>query len=423
MKKILFYTNQFFGQIGGEDKANIPPQIKEGAVGSANLFKALNGEIVATIICGDNYYAENIEEARKFISEQIDKLEPDMVMAGPAFNAGRFGIACGDICSFVKEKYGIDTITGMYIENPAVEIYKSNTYIVETSNSAAGIRKAVPKIVELANKILNKEPIGLPEDEGYIPKGVRINVFYEKNGAERALDMLVKKLKGEKFRTEIPIPTYNTIIPAEPIADIKKAKIALLTTSALVPLSNPDHLPAATAKFYKKYPIGGIEEFKEGEFESVHAGFDPVYANHNPNRLLPLDLLKELEKEGGIDSLYEYYFVTTGNSTSVADATRMGKEIAQELLDAGIDGAIMTSTWGTCTRCGATIVKEVENVGIPAAHICTVTPISKTVGAIRIVPAIAIPYPVGDPNETKEKEREIRLKVVKNAMDLLQEKF
>jgi len=80
MKKILFYTNQFFGQIGGEDKANIPPQIKEGAVGSANIFKALNGEVVATIICGDNYYAENIEEARKFISEQIDKLEPDMVM-------------------------------------------------------------------------------------------------------------------------------------------------------------------------------------------------------------------------------------------------------------------------------------------------------------------------------------------------------
>ncbi|SHE75646.1 hypothetical protein SAMN02745784_01693 [Tissierella praeacuta DSM 18095] len=39
------------------------------------------------------------------------------------------------------------------------------------------------------------------------------------------------------------------------------------------------------------------------------------------------------------------------------------------------------------------------------------------------MPAIAIPYPVGDPNETKEKEREIRLKVVKNAMDLLQEKF
>lgn len=344
MKKILFYTNQFFGQIGGEDKASIPPQIKEGPVGSANSFKDLEGEIVATIICGDNFYAENMEQTREFISEQIESIKPDLIIAGPAFNAGRFGIACGDICSFANEKYGIDTVTGMYIENPAVEIYKSKTYMVETGNSAAGIRKAVPIMVRLANKLLNKETIGLPEEEGYIPKGIRINVFKDKTGAERALDMLVKKLKGEEFKTEIPIPSYNTVIPAEPIEDIKKAKIALLTTSGLVPMNNPDHLPAATAKFYKKYPIENIKAFEERKYESVHAGFDPVYANHNPNILLPLDLLKELEKDNEIGSLYEYYFVTTGNSTSVADATRMGKEIAQELMEAGIDGVIMTST-------------------------------------------------------------------------------
>lgn len=344
MKKILFYTNQFFGQIGGEDKASIPPRINKGPVGSANLFKDLDGEIVATIICGDNFYAENMEEARKFIAEQIEDIKPDLIVAGPAFNAGRSGIACGDICSFASEKYGIETITGMYIENPAVEIYKSKTYMIETGNSAAGIRKAVPKMVSLANKLLNNETIELPKQEGYIPKGIRINIFKEKTGAERALDMLVKKLKEEEYKSEIPIPVYDTVIPAKPIVDIKKAKIALLTTSGLVPMKNPDHLPAATAKFYKKYSIGNIDRFKEGEFESVHAGFDPVYANHDPNILLPLDLLKELEKENDIGSLYEYYFVTTGNSTSVADGTRMGKEIAQELLDKGVDGVIMTST-------------------------------------------------------------------------------
>lgn len=344
MKKILFYTNQFFGQIGGEDKASIPPQIREEVVGAANLFKDLKGEIIATIICGDNYYAENIDESRKFISKQIEELNPDLVVAGPAFNAGRFGIACGDICSFVNKKYNIETLTGMYIENPAVEIYRGDTYIVKTGNSAAGMKKAVTKMVKLANKILKEEKIGLPDEEEYISKGIRINVFKEKTGAERALDMLIKKLKDEEFKTEIPIPVYETIEAAKPVVNMKKAKIALLTTSALVPINNPDHLPAATAKFYKKYSIKDIDKFKEGEFESVHAGFDPVYANENPNRLLPLDLLKELERDGEIGSLYDEYFVTTGNSTSVADATRMGKEIAEELLKQGIDGAIMTST-------------------------------------------------------------------------------
>lgn len=345
MKRIIFYTNQFFGQIGGEDKAYIPPRIEDGAVGTANLFKdKVEGEIVATIICGDNYYAENIEECREFISREVERLRPDLVIAGPAFNAGRFGIACGDVCSFVNDKYGIDTITGMYIENPAVEIYKSNTYIVETGNSAASMRKAVARMAALANKILRKEEIGLPEEEGYIPKGIRVNVFHEKTGAERALDMLVKKLKGEEYRTEIPIPVYDKVEAARPIKDLKKAKIALLTTGGLVPYGNPDHLPAATAKFYKKYPIKDIDRFAEGSYESVHAGYDPVYANENPNRILPLDLFKELEKKGEIGSLYEFYFVTTGNSTSVADATRMGMEIAEELKEAGVDGAIMTST-------------------------------------------------------------------------------
>ena len=69
MKKILFYTNQFFGQIGGEDMAYAEPQVFEGMHGSANTFGAPLkdiAEIVATIVCGDNFYAENMETGRAF---------------------------------------------------------------------------------------------------------------------------------------------------------------------------------------------------------------------------------------------------------------------------------------------------------------------------------------------------------------------
>lgn len=346
MKKVLFYTNQFFGQIGGEDKANIPPEIRDGAIGAANLFKdkLKDAEIVATILCGDNYYAENMDKAKSFIFEQIENIQPDIVIAGPAFNAGRFGIACGDLCASVENKFSIPSLTGLYIENPAVDMYKDKTYIIETGKSAADMRKSVPKMANLANKLLNKDKIGLPSEEGYIPKGIRVNVFKEKNGAERALDMLVAKLKGESYATEVPIPVYQGVSPSEPIKDLKKAKIALITSGGIVPINNPDHLPAATAKFYKKYDITGLNGFEEGKYESVHAGYDPVYANKNPNRVLPLDLLRELEVKGEIGSIFNYYFATTGNSTSVADATRMGKEIAAELRENGVDGVILTST-------------------------------------------------------------------------------
>ncbi|AOT69199.1 sarcosine reductase [Geosporobacter ferrireducens] len=345
MKRVIFYTNQFFGQIGGEDQADVPPQVREEVIGPANLFKDhIGGEIVATIICGDNYYAQNMETARAFVYQQIEKYKPQLVIAGPAFNAGRFGMACGDICASIEGKYNIPTLTGLYAENPAVDIYKDKTYIAETGNSAAAMRKAVPLMVKLANKLLNGEKLGLPKEEGYIPKGIRMNIFKEKTGAERALDMLINKLSGKPYETEVPIPEYEAIQAAKAVADLSKAKIALLTSGGVVPKGNADHLPAATAKFWMKYDIRALDSLNGGEYESVHAGFDPVYANDNPNRIVPLDIMRRLEKKRKIGSLYDYFIVTTGNSTSVADATRMGKEIAEELKKAGVDAAIMTST-------------------------------------------------------------------------------
>ena len=56
------------------------------------------------------------------------------------------------------------------------------------------------------------------------------------------------------------------------------------------------------------------------------------------------------------------------------------------------------------------MVKEIERAGLPVVHICTVTPISMTVGANRIVPAIAIPHPLGNPALTMEEEKVIRRK-------------
>lgn len=345
MRKILFYTNQFFGQVGGEDKASMEPKLMSGAVGAANLFvEGLDGEIISTVICGDNYYAENLEKAREEIYGLIKDIEIDLLIAGPAFNAGRFGMACGDLCAYFGEKLDIPTLTGMYIENPAVAIYKDKTIIAETGNSAAGMKKAVSNMTLIANKLLQGKELGIPLEDGYIPRGIRVNIFKDKTGAERALDMLVKKLKGEEYQTEIPIPSYERVHPAKGISDIKKAKLAILTSGGVVPMGNPDHLPAATAKFFKKYSIADVEKLEEGKYESVHAGYDPVYANKNPNVVLPIDMMKQKERDGEFGSLYEYYYVTTGNSTSVADATAMGKEIAQDLLREGIDGAIMTST-------------------------------------------------------------------------------
>ena len=65
------------------------------------------------------------------------------------------------------------------------------------------------------------------------------------------------------------------------------------------------------------------------------------------------------------------------------------------------------------------MVKEIERAGIPVVHVCTVTPISMTVGANRIVPAIAIPHPLGNPKLTVEEEYSLRMGIVKKALSAL----
>ena len=65
------------------------------------------------------------------------------------------------------------------------------------------------------------------------------------------------------------------------------------------------------------------------------------------------------------------------------------------------------------------MVKEIERAGIPVVHVCTGTPISMTVGANRIVPAIAIPHPLGNPALTPEEEYNLRKKIVNRALEAL----
>lgn len=66
------------------------------------------------------------------------------------------------------------------------------------------------------------------------------------------------------------------------------------------------------------------------------------------------------------------------------------------------------------------MVKEIERAGIPVVHVCTVVPISMTVGANRIVPAIAIPHPLGNPNLSADDEKSLRKKIVERALESLE---
>ncbi len=345
--RVVHYLNQFFGQIGGEEKADIPPMVKEGAIGpGVPLQQALGeeGEIVATVVCGDNYLSENIEGAVEKVVKLVSSYKPDVFVAGPAFTAGRYGIACGASCSAVREKLGIPVVTAMYKENPALDLYRKKVYVIPTANSVRGMKDAIPNMARFVRKLGLGRSIGLPDDEGYFPRGIRINQFADRTGAERAVDMLLAKLRGEPFQTEYAMPTFERIPPSPAIKDMTSATIALVTSGGIVPLGNPDRIEAASASKFMEYDITGVDNLTPDAYQTCHGGYDPTYANKDPNRVLPLDAMRTLEKDGTIGRLHHLYYVTVGNATSVANAERFGKDIAERLKAAKVDGVILTST-------------------------------------------------------------------------------
>lgn len=345
--KIVHYINQFFAGIGGEEKADIVPEVREGAVGPGTALAKELGEdyeIAATVICGDNYFGENLDTATDTIVEMVKKYEPDVFVAGPAFNAGRYGVACGTICKAVEERLGVPVLTAEYEENPGVDMFRKDVIIVKTGDSAATIRKAVPVMAALVKKMATGEEILGPDIEGYHERGIRVNYFAEERASERAIQMLTKKMKGEEFHTDLPMPKFDRVDPAAPIKDIKHAKLAVVTSGGVVPTDNPDHIESSNATKYGVYSIEGMDSMSPKDFTTIHGGYDRQFVMENPNLVVPLDVLRELEKDGEFGELVNYFCTTTGTGTATGSAAKFGDEIGKRLVEDHVDGVILVST-------------------------------------------------------------------------------
>ena len=345
--KVVHYVNQFYAGIGGEEKADITPELRVGTVPTGEaLNKAWAGEaeITHTIVCGDSYFGENMDKASAEIMEMVKSVGADMFIAGPAFNAGRYGVACGTIATNVKNTLGIPVLTGMYVENPGVDMYKTQIYIVATKDSGAGMRDAIKKMAPLALKLARNEKIEASCVEGYIPNGVRVNLFEKECGAVRAVKMLIAKLNDKPYVTEFPMPDFDRVEPNPAVLDMSKATVALCTSGGSVPKGNPDRIESSSASHYGEYDITGVMSMDGEHWETAHGGYDPVYINEDGNRCLPVDVLREMEASGRIGKLHNKFYSTVGNGTAVLSSKAFAEEYAQKMINDGVDCVIMTST-------------------------------------------------------------------------------
>ena len=100
----------------------------------------------------------------------------------------------------------------------------------------------------------------------------------------------------------------------------------------------------ASATRWGRYDISKDDRLEAGVYKTIHAGFDPAAANADPNVIVPLDAMRNYEKEGKIGKLHPYFYSTVGTGTTEAEARRMAKEIIPYLQEDNVDAIILTST-------------------------------------------------------------------------------
>lgn len=345
--RIVHYLNQFFGGLGGEEKAGAALETRDGAVGPGKLFEQLLGadaKIVLSLICGDNYAVENQEQMIVSAVEKIRAVEPDLFVAGPCFQAGRYGMAAGALCLAVQSQLKIPVITGMNEENPGADLYRERLYIIDSGSNAARMRDVLSRMANLAQKLVTNAEIGFPGEEGYLTRGLIRDQFVEKTAAERLVDMVLAKVKAERFESEM-VPTAFTPVAIPPaLRDISKANFMLITDGGLVPKGNPDKIQGSAATRWGSYSIEGSDDLKGEDYEISHGGYDPQFVRQDPDRLVPVDVMRELERDGVIGKLHDAFISTSGLANPLSNTRRMGREMAERVKQLGIDAVILTST-------------------------------------------------------------------------------
>jgi glycine reductase len=345
--RVVHYLNQFFGGQGGEEAADMAPHTQDGAVGPGRLLEQVLGNdahIVHTILAGDNYAAENLEMLTEQVVKQVKDAQADLFVAGPCFEAGRYGMVAGALCKAVQSALGLPVITGMAGENPGVDLYRQELYIVDSGASVSAMRDVLSKMGRLATKLACHQDIGRPTDEGYIPRGMLRDEFVEHTAAERMVQMLVAKTTGEPFESEFTAPAFAAVPAPAPVADLSKARVAIVTDGGLVPKGNPDHIAPYAATNWGAYDISALDDLQGENYEVSHRGYDTRYVEQDPDRLVPVDALRDFEKAGIVGKLHDRFISTSGLANPLANSRRLGQEIAEKLKREGVDAVILTST-------------------------------------------------------------------------------
>lgn len=156
--KVLMIFDQIQAGLGGKENPDLPLGGKSMAMGSSNMLdvglKEVDGKIVACLYCGDGFFDKNEETVKVKMAAMVNKIKPDVVVCGPAYNYEGYARMCAVLANEINEKTDIPAIAAMSKENEStVAEYKGLVNIVEMPKKGGiGLSESLKNICILAKK-------------------------------------------------------------------------------------------------------------------------------------------------------------------------------------------------------------------------------------------------------------------------------
>ncbi len=171
MAKIVLILDQIQAGAGGKEKANIPPGGKTTPLGPGVMMepflKEIDSKVVACLYCGDEFFINNQEEVTAKMVAMVKKINPDVVVCGPAFDYKNFAQMAAIVAKNINEKTDIKAFAAMSVENTeTIENFKDEVTIVKTPKKGGiGLNESLKNICKMAKKLAENEDIsGLKEE-------------------------------------------------------------------------------------------------------------------------------------------------------------------------------------------------------------------------------------------------------------------
>ena len=219
--RVVCYLNQFFGQIGGEDKAGVGPQVVRRRGGRRARGPA--GARRRGPRRGDGGRGRQLRRRAsraRAVAELLDLVaaeKPDLLVAGPAFLAGRYGVACGALCAAVQARLGVPAVTGMHRGEPRRRaVSPARLHRLDRRRGDADARRG-PAARRARAQARATGARRRARGGGIFParRSPAMSLAGASAAAQRATAMLLDKLAGRPVTSEVPLPDFPRI-PAPP---------------------------------------------------------------------------------------------------------------------------------------------------------------------------------------------------------------